>query len=184
MNYFRDVSGLHNALDLLYQNAPSEPRSATLVRLLEEWGFTPDQASLFASTVLLRDAEGSADWVTINAGHIIGSWVRSEQEGNVGSWLSTMNETWTFKVDLTYEHKIERYDSSITTGPFFQSSYSRPTGSVQSGVWAPPDWIRDQLDLFVMSSDGFARQMRWEWIDNSNYDYRACSIDGQRFGRE
>jgi hypothetical protein len=35
-----------------------------------------------------------------------------------------------------------------------------------------------------MSSDGFARQMKLEWIDNSNYDYRACSIDGQRFGRE
>jgi hypothetical protein len=38
--------------------------------------------------------------------------------------------------------------------------------------------------LFVMSSDGFARQMKLEWIDNSNCDYRACSIDGQRFGRE
>ncbi len=32
-------------------------------------------------------------------------------------------------------------------GAFFQSSYSRPTGSVQVGIWAPPDWIRDQLDL-------------------------------------
>jgi hypothetical protein len=95
-----------------------------------------------------------------------------------------MKETWTFNIDLTYEHKIERYESSISTGPFLQSSYSRPTGSVQSGIWAPPDWIRDQLDLFVMSSTGFARQMKLEWIDNSNCDYRACSIDGQRFGRE
>jgi hypothetical protein len=51
-------------------------------------------------------------------------------------------------------------------------------------IWAPPDWIRDQLDLFVMSSDGFARQMKLEWVDNTNCDYRACSIDGQRFGRE
>ena len=95
-----------------------------------------------------------------------------------------MKETWTFNIDLTYEHKIERYESSISTGPFLQSSYSRPTESVQRGFWAPPDWIRDQLDLFVMSSDGFARQMKLEWVDNTNYDYRACSIDGQRFGRE
>jgi len=95
-----------------------------------------------------------------------------------------MKETWKFNVDLTYEHTTERYERGITTGPFFQSSYSRPTGSVQRGIWAPPDWIRDQLDLFVMSSEGFARQMKLEWVDNTNYDYRACSIDGQRFGRD
>jgi hypothetical protein len=185
MKYFRDVSALHNVLVALYKNAPEEERRPTLARFLErEWEFPSNQASLFASTVLCRNAEGSADWTAINASHIVGSWVRGEQQGNVGSWLSTMKETWKFDVDLTYQHKIERYDSGITTGPYFQSSYSRPTGSVQSGVWAPPDWIRDQLDLFVMSSDGFARQMKWEWIDNSNYDYRGCSIDGQRFGRE
>ena len=97
-----------------------------------------------------------------NASHIVGGWVRGEQEGAVGSWLSTMKEIWKFNIDLTYEHKIERYEGGITTGPFFQSSYSRPTGSVQSGIWAPPDWIRDQLDLFVMSLDGFARQMKLE----------------------
>ena len=184
MNYFRDVSALHEVLAALYKDPPAEARRATLSGFLEEWGFTPDQASLFASTVLCRNAEGSADWTAINAGHILGSWVRGQQEGAVGAWLSTIKETWTFSVDLTYEHKIEKYDSSITTGPFFQSSYSRPTGSVQSGIWAPPDWIRDQLELFVMSSNGFARQMKWEWIDNSNCDFKASSIDGQRFGRE
>ena len=134
-------------------------------------GFTPDQASLYASTVLCRNEEGSADWMAKNAGHIVGSWIRGEQEGTVGSWLSTMKETWKFNVDLTYEHTTERYEGGITTAPFFQSSYSRPTGSVQRGIWAPPDWIRDQLDLFVMSSEGFARQMKLEWVDNSNYDY-------------
>jgi len=184
MNYFRDVSKLHDVLAVLYRDVPSEARRATLARFLEESGFTPEQASLFASTVLCRDAEGSADWVRTNAFHVIGSWVRGEQQGNVGSWLSTMKETWTFNIDLTYEHKTERYESSISTGPFLQSSYSRPTASVQSGVWAPPDWIRDQWDLFVMSSNGFARQMKLEWLDNSNCDYRACSIDGQRFGRQ
>ena len=144
MNYFRDVSKLHDALAVLYRDVPSEARPATLVRFLEEWGgFTPEQALLFASTVLCKDAEGSADWVRTNAFHVSGSWVRGEQQGNVGSWLSTMKETWTFNIDLTYEHKTERYESSISTGPFLQSSYSRPTASVQTGVWAPPDWIRD-----------------------------------------
>jgi hypothetical protein len=43
-----------------------------------------------------------------NAGHIVGSWIRGEPEGAVGSWLSTMKETWKFNVDLTYEHTTER----------------------------------------------------------------------------
>ena len=87
MNYFRDVSALHDVLAVLYKNAPAEERRATLARFLEEWGFTPEQASLYASTVLCQDAEGSADWMAINASHIAGSWVRGEQQGNVGGWL-------------------------------------------------------------------------------------------------
>ena len=85
MNYFRDVSGLHDVLAVLYKEVPSEARRAELARFLEEWGFTPEQASLFASTVLCRNAEGSADWVRTNAFHVSGSWVRGEQQGNVGS---------------------------------------------------------------------------------------------------
>jgi hypothetical protein len=107
---------------------PSKARRATLARFLEESGFTPERASLFASTVLCRDTEGSADWVRKNVFHVSSSWVRGEQQGNVGSWLSTMKETWTFNIDLTYEHKIERYESSISIGPFLQSSYSRRDG--------------------------------------------------------
>ena len=116
MNYFRDLSALHDLLGMLYEKAPSEVRRAMLARFLEEWGFTPEQASLFASTVLCRDAEGSADWVRTNAFHVNGSWVRGEQKGNAGSWLSTMKETWTFSIDLTYEHKIERYRGRYNNG--------------------------------------------------------------------
>jgi hypothetical protein len=79
MNYFRDVSALHEVLGMLYEKAPSEARGAELSRLLEEWGFTPYQASLYASTVLCRNAEGSADWMRTNAGHIVGGWIRGEQ---------------------------------------------------------------------------------------------------------
>ena len=92
---------------------------AELSRLLEEWGFTPDQASLYASTVLCRNEEGSADWMATNAGHIIGSWIRGEQEGAVGSWLRTMKETWKFNVDLTYEHTTERYEGGINNRAVF-----------------------------------------------------------------
>ena len=184
MNYFRDVSALHDLLAVLYEKEPAETRRARLSRFLEEWGFTPDQSSLFASTVLGQNAEGSADSVGTNGLRVTGSWIRGEQEGNVGSWLSTVKETWKFEVDLTYEHKIERYDSSITTGPFFQSSYSRPKMSLERGIWAPSDNILDQLTLFVMSTEGFARSMMLEWIEKETYNYRACTINMQRFGRE
>ena len=184
MNYFRDVSALHDLLAVLYEKEPAETRRARLSRFLEEWGFTPDQASLFASKVLDQNAEGSADSVMTNGMRVTGSWIRGEQEGNVGSWLSTVKETWQFDVDLTYEHKIERYDSSITTGPFFQSSYSRPKMSLERGIWAPSDNILDQLTLFVMSTEGFARSMMLEWIEKETYNYRACTINMQRFGRE
>src|SRR4029453_13953748 len=164
MDNFRDLSALHGLLRSAYEKCAAEERCAAFAYALQkELGFTTDQAELYTSTVLGQNAEGSADCVMTNGLRVTGSWVRGEQEGNVGSWLSTMKETWKFDVDLTYEHKIERYDSSITTGPYVQSSYSRPTGNIQTGIWAPPDWIRDQLDLFVMSSDGDGRQMRWEW---------------------
>ena len=185
MNYFHDVSALHRVLGVLYRDVPSDERRATLSRFLEKvYGFTPDQASLFASTVLDQDAEGSADWVRTNGLRVTGSWIRGEQEGNVGGWLSTMKETWKFNDDLTYEHKIEKYDSSISTGPFFQSSYSQPKISLEDGIWAPPDTILDELTLFAMSTERFARSITIEWIEKERYNYRACSIDGKRFSRE
>jgi hypothetical protein len=38
MNYFRDVSALHDVLGVLYEKAPAEARGTELSRLLEEWG--------------------------------------------------------------------------------------------------------------------------------------------------
>jgi len=185
MNYFHDLSALHRVLGVVDRDVPSDERRATLSRFLEEeYGLTPDQASLFASTVLDQNAEASADAVMTNGTRVTGSWIRGEQEGNVGGWLSTMKETWLFNIDLTYEHKIERYDSSITTGPFFQSSYSRPQMNLQRGIWAPSDNILDQLRLFVMSTEGYARPMMFEWVEKETYNYRACTINMQRFVRE
>jgi len=56
----------------------------------------------------------------------------------------------------------------------------------ESGAWfwAPSDDMLDQLTLFVMSSEGFVRSMMLEWVEKQMYNYRACTINGQRFGRE
>ena len=185
MQHFRDFAGIHRTLRQIYETVSPEGRRPVFVYALQKaFGFTTEQAELYGSTVLCQDAEGSADSVMTNGMRVTGSWIRGEQEGNVGGWLSTMKETWQFNIDLTYEHKIERYDSSITTGRFFQSSYSGPKMSLERGIWAPSDNTLDQLTLFVMSTEGFARSIMLEWIEKETYNYRACTINMQRFGRE
>jgi len=185
MDNFRDLPALHGFLRSAYEKCLDEERHAAIVYALEkEYKFSTAQAELYTSTVLGQNAERSADDVRTNGLRVIGSWICSEQQGNVGSWLSTMKETWQFDMDLTYEHKIERYDSSITTGPFFQSSYSGPKVSVERGIWAPPDTRLDQLKLFAMSTDYFARAITLEWVERETYNYQACSINGKRFTRE
>ena len=185
MDNFRDLSALHGLVRSAYRNCtPEERHPAFINALTKELGFTREQAELYTSTVLGQNKEDFADRVMANGSRVIGSWIRGEQQGNVGSWLSTMKETWQFKDDLTYEHKIERYDSSITSGPFFQSSYSSPKISVERGIWAPPDTMLDELKLFLMSTDRFARLVTFEWIEKETYNYRSCSINRTRFGRE
>jgi len=44
--------------------------------------------------------------------------------------------------------------------------------------------ILDQLNIFVMSTEGFARPMMLEWIEKETYNYRAGAINMQRFNRE
>ena len=133
MDNFRDLSALHGLLRSAYEKCPAEERRGAFVYALKkELGFTKEQAELYTSTVLGQNAEGSADSVMTNGMRATGSWIRGEQEGNVGSWLSTMKETWQFKDDLTYEHKVERYDSSITTAvlPIFIFATTN-----ESGAW-------------------------------------------------
>ena len=140
MDNWRDLSALHGLLRSAHEKLAAEERRAAFVNVLKkELGLTTAQAELYTSIVLCQNAEGSADCVMTNGLRVTGNWIRGEQEGNVGGWLSTMKETWKFNDDLTYEHKIERYDSSISTGPFFQSSYSQPKISLEDGIWAPPD---------------------------------------------
>jgi len=186
MDNFRDLTALHGFLRSIYENYPAEEerRPAVVYELEKAFGFTAAQAELYTSTVLSQNAERSADDVRTNGFNVTGSWIWSDQGGNVGSWQSTSKETWQFVMDLTYEHTSERYDSSITTGPFFQSSYSGPKVSVERGIWAPPDTRLDQLKLFVMSTDYFARAITLEWVDDETYNHRACSINGKRFTRE
>ena len=120
---YRSVRALHTALRLAYEKVPPDARRARLAELLESWGFTKEQASLYASTVLCQNVESSADWAVTNGSRVLGSWVRGEQQGT--EWLNTMKETWKFDINLTYEHKIETYEGYTTPSwTYVQSTYS------------------------------------------------------------
>src|SRR5262245_43732700 len=139
MDNFRDLSALHGLLRSVYQNYPAaEEKRAAFVHALEKaLGFTTEQAELYTSTVLSQNTDDSADSVMTNGMRVTGSWVRGEQEGNVGSWLSTMKETWLFNIDLTYEHKIERYDSSINNRAVFPIFIFKPQNKSRAWYLGP-----------------------------------------------
>jgi len=61
--------------------------------LTRELGFKLPQAELYTSTVLSQNTENFADCALTNGSRVTGSWIREEQQGNVGSWFSTMKET-------------------------------------------------------------------------------------------
>ena len=183
MKFFRDVSTLHKTLREFEKFG--DARRALLVEVLEAWEFTSAQASLCVSTILEKNDEASADQVMTNGTHVIGSYVRGEQQGMPAAWLNSMKETWKFNDDLTFEHKIERYEGYVSPpSPYVQSSYARPTVSIDDGIWAPSDTTLDQLTLFVMSFKSIADSMSFEWIEKEKYNYEACSIGGKRFTYE
>jgi hypothetical protein len=56
-----------------------------------------------------------------------------------------------------------------------------PSGATITQNSFDPDhsWLRVAWEF-----PHYARILKLEWIDNTNYDYRACLIAGERFGRE
>src|SRR5262245_55922386 len=103
MEKFRDLSALQGLLRAVYEKCPAEERRIDFVYALKkELRYTTAQAELYTSTVLSQNTEASADCVMANGLRVAHRWIRSEQQGNVGSWLSTMQETWQFNENLTY----------------------------------------------------------------------------------
>ena len=64
-----------------------------------------------------------------------------------------MKESWKFNIDLTYEHKIEKYESSISTGPFVILVFTTD-GKCSEWNLGTAGLDTRSADLFVMSSEG------------------------------
>jgi hypothetical protein len=185
MENFRDLSALCGVLRLMLEESPREERQAAFADALQKaLGFASEPAGLYAATVFHENTGESPDRVLANGSWLTRTWVRGEQQGNVGAWLSTTTERWRFDEDLTYRYTFERIDTGLSSGPFFQSSYTKPRTNEQRGIWAPPDTQQDQFELFVMPFGGVARPLPFEWVEKEVYGYAACMIGGTRFTRE
>lgn len=71
-------------------------------------------------------------------------------------------------------------DLRIPMSPTDQWSPLHPgeAARLQSGIGHHPIGYAISSILFLMPSNGFARQMKLEWFGNSDCDFGACSIDG------
>jgi hypothetical protein len=184
MKHWRDIKGLNNVLQALNkygESAKEEAQKAMTDVLIKKLEFTQEQARLYASTVLSRNAESSTDCTTINANKVTGTWISGTQSGIPGGWQTTKQETWEFMSDLTFEHKRNTYE--YYWSPF--SSYSRPTSWSEHGFWAPSDSEPgNELYIVVIAfQDGIAQQLRLIWNDDSVYP-RKFSLGQTVFVRQ
>jgi hypothetical protein len=181
---FNDLSALSSVLEELYAKVPLDPerRREVFADFLEQQlEFTKDQALLYASTVLTRNAEGSADWVGSAAIKVLGTWLRMTQEGMSAALLRSFTETWRFSDDLICEHKVEKYEGYVSP---FGSSYSVPSSTSKAFIWAPSDSCSENLDIVVVPLDaGIARTLRFAWLDEQIFP-RKCPVNGDTFVKQ
>jgi hypothetical protein len=184
MKNFNDLSALRSVLQELYEKGPLDPerrREVFLDFLQQQLDLTKDDASLYASTVLRRNAEGSSDWVGFAALKVLGKWIKISQEGMAAAWLKSVTETWEFSDDLMCEYKLETYEGYTSA---FGSSYSRPSSTRTAFIWAPSDSFSENLDVVIVPLEGgMARRLRFAWLDQEAFT-RKCSINGDTFVKQ
>jgi len=167
MKNFNDIAALRSVLQDVYEKCPSEPeqRLANFAGVLEQQlDFTKDDAALYASIVLTRNAGGSSEWAGWNAIKVFGTWMRMSQEGMSAALLKSETETWKFSDDLTCEHKFETYEG-----------YVSPSRSSD---------LHDQnLKVVIVSPNGGSRVLIFASMDEEMV-HRKCSINGETFIKE
>jgi hypothetical protein len=177
---FNDIGALRSVLEDMYEKSPSEPEQglAGFASVLEQQlGFTKDDAVVYASTVLTRNATGSSQSAGWNAIKVFGTWMRMSQEGMSAALLKSETETWKFSDDLTCEHKCETYEGYVSS---FGSSYSVPSSNRQFFIWAASDLEDQGLKVVIVSPNGGSRVLTFAWLDEEIF-HRQCSINGEIF---
>ena len=151
MMNFSDVPALRDFVRQTYETVGPQGQAELTKLLHQDFGFSQYHAQLYASIVLSRNADSSADCIFANAKRLAGSiWMTGTQSGIPGGWLNTTQETWQFKWNLQFSHERQTYEGY--TSPF-GASYSRPTRWRENGIWAPSDSepSKEQLEVLAIS---------------------------------
>jgi hypothetical protein len=174
----KDVSALAKVLPVFAELEARDLANS----LATELKWKQEAAMLYASTVLSRNVEGSADSLIANADKVIGTWFTTTQSGGLGGYLKSKLETWQFGWDLEFEHKVQTDESYINP---LGGGFSRPTSWSERGAWAPSDSKPgERLSLVVVRyQDCIARQLQLIWPDDSKNPNRF-SIGGTAYARE
>jgi hypothetical protein len=194
MDNFKDAYALHTVLKTanphLYGVEPG--RKGLIDGLISSFKFTQQQAAVYASTVLSKSTENSADMVLSNARNVEGNWVRGDMSGSAAAYLRTLQETWIFRLDLTYEHKTERYEGYNNP---FGGYYSKPSSNVEHGIWAVSDDESDDIKVVIIrvivvgitvSSPASVLNLSLSNKGTNRYGttvFRHCKINNEHFGR-
>jgi hypothetical protein len=183
MKHYPNIGKMCDTLREVSEKIPGPAGPAEFKRLVQEhFEFTPQQADVYVSTVMSRNLADSADNAKTNADALYGPWTRMQQTGNSPGWMKTVTETWHFRDNLTYEHKMESYAGAMTTGPFFQSSYSSPSINVDSGIWAPSDAVRPEgVDVAIISFTAAPKRLHCRWAGPDGRLQTKFSIHGSIF---
>ena len=181
MQNFRDVDALCSVMTKAFEaGAGAHGRELFANALVKGLGFGQEQAELYASVVLSRNTEGSADRAKSAAATIMGRWTRTDAQGvNPSVYVSATQDTWEFKDDLTYARRQLSYEGYVAPpSPLSSFSYSRPRERVIEGIWAPPDW-REQggLTFVIIPTGGAAARLTVAWTDPSLFYHTSCKIN-------
>jgi hypothetical protein len=183
MRHFATIETMCDLLRLISKELPGDAgRKQFKLQLREQFEFTPQQADVYVATVLSSNSENSPDNAKMNADALIGAWKREEQTGSPLGLMKTVTETWDFRDDLRYEHKLESYTGAVTTGPFFQSSYSSPKSNIDRGIWAPSDVVQPGgVDVAIISFTAAPTKLKCRWAGPDGRIQTKFSVYGSIF---
>ena len=182
---FKSVAALCGLLEGAHQAGPGETGRTTLVDTLKTTcEFGDGAAHLFAETVLGSNSDNSAAIVRTNAERLIGTWRATGGSsladlGYGGNALSSRVEEWYFDDHLTYTYRLERQTSLMS--PY--GSIVRPYSTSESGMWAPPDRTRPQMEILLLRDGTDGRTVFVDWLGSDDDRPMECRIDFTRFRR-
>ena len=183
MKYFNAWFALRDLISRISERVPPDNQVKVLTDLLvDQLGFTGDNASVYATVVLRHRQPNSAQCIGANTLKLAGNWLDIDQSGVVGGYLDSTSYKWAFNQDLTFQY---RKDGNRSYSSPFGSGFSSNTSDGFAGVWAPSDAPGDELEVVTIDTNNSLRKLSVTWLDKAVPQRpRSCRIDFRNYARQ